>query len=112
MPTKATEPDLKALIKKLGMSQERAARLLGVAFSTFNAWANAVPGSKDSPRKSGPTPEVLRAIATLELLHREEYPTWCKDGAKIAEDVGALRKHIRGCERCLTAVEYIYRETR
>lgn len=106
MPSKHPKidmPDLKALLKKLDISQERAARLLGVAFSTFNQWANG---------HITPNAETLRAIATLEVLHREECPSWCKDGAKLVEDVGALRKHTRTCERCLTAIEYLYRETR
>jgi transcriptional regulator with XRE-family HTH domain len=97
------ENNLKATIEKIGISQERAARLLGVAFSTFNAWAN---------RKIAPNAETLRAVATLDVLHREANPTWCKEGEKIAEDVGAIRKHSRTCERCLTAIEYLYRETR
>ena len=100
----APKIDLKAIIDKLDISQERAARLLGVSFSTFNAWAN-------NPKRK-PDAEALRAVATLELLHREESPAWCKEGAKLAEDVAAIRKHSRSCERCLTVIEYLYRETR
>ena len=99
----APENNVKATIETLGLSQERAARLLGVSFSTFNAWAN---------RKVEASKEMLRAIKTLALLHREEAPPWCKDGKKLVEDVAAIRKHSRTCETCLTAIEYLYRETR
>lgn len=93
--------NLKSTLKKLGISQERAAQLLRVSFGTINAWAQ---------RKIELTPEMLRAIATLEILHHEEAPLWCKDGKKLAEDVAALRKHSRVCEQCVTAIEYLYRE--
>jgi transcriptional regulator with XRE-family HTH domain len=100
-PGSAPPNNIKSTLKHLGISQERAARLLGVSFSTLNAWAT---------RKITLTDEMLRAIGTLEVLHREEAPQWCKEGKKLVEDVAAIRKHSRTCEQCVTVVEYLYRE--
>jgi DNA-binding XRE family transcriptional regulator len=79
----------------LGLSQERAARLLGVTLQTAYRWDN---GKTDAPAEM---------MVLLPMMVANKAPSWCKVAEKEGLSPAFLAGHIPGCDECKLSLAYL-----
>ena len=93
--TRTKAMSFKEVREELGLSQEKAARLLGVTLQTAYRWDNG---------KTGTPPEM---ILLLPMMVANKAPSWCKVAEKEGLSPAFLAGHIHGCDDCRVALAYI-----
>ena len=89
---------LEAVRKKLGLSQEAVARLLGVSLRSVSRWEN---GSFEASSGNDAILQLLPILAAKKL------PQACKEARKQGLDTAFLAGHVRDCEECRLAFVYL-----
>lgn len=93
--------NLKELRSKLKLTQEGAARLLGVSNNTWRRW------------ERGEFQCDEEAVALLANLVRKACPDPCYDARqKKVIDWEYLAGHVRMCNECKRTIQFLYRLTR
>jgi transcriptional regulator with XRE-family HTH domain len=93
--------DLKELRRKNGISQEKAARLLGISKNTWIRWEKGQFRSKDDATKN-------EAVGMLVLLNKMERPPLCYEmNSRARWNWDVFERHVHTCKECQQLVKYL-----